>query len=111
MREKVLIQPIKFRGPVECDACFTNIYMKSIDYVVAELGWAGEIIECDVITKQEGVCPKCGKHFDLEKDGLHFRIKDRAPERYKSREEHSSNLYINLRDEEESDNPFIKKEE
>ena len=108
MSEKVLTQVVKFRGPVECDECFTNLYMKSIDYHVAELGWDGDIVNCDIITKREGVCPKCGKHFELENDGLRFRIKDRAPERYKSRGEFMENLYINLRDEKESDNPFVE---
>lgn len=106
MGEKALIYPVKFLGPVECDECGTNLFMKSIDYNVTELGQDGEPLAGDYITITSGVCPKCGKKYELEKDGLYFRIKDRAPLRYKSRGEEKEPILLNNR--EDKSNPFIK---
>lgn len=104
MSETPLIQAVRFLGPVECSECGTNLYKKGMEYEVTELGQDGQPLMSDNITQIKGVCPKCGREYELEKDGMYYRIKDRAPERYKYRvPKESTNLY----DAEDESNPFI----
>lgn len=109
MSEEVLINPVRFLGPVECDDCGKNLYMKNIDYEISELGQDGQVLHVDSINALcSGVCPKCGKVFELEKDGLFFRIKDRAPERFKYRKKTPESF--SLTNKEDTSNPFVEEE-
>lgn len=108
-RKKVDIEPIEvvyFLGPVECDDCHNTIVVKELEAHHYALDDSGDVIHSRDYYVLGGICTNCGKEFDLVRDGLRFRVKDRANARFEGRgEEFSISLSDRSKDDE---NPLIK---
>lgn len=70
-----LIRPIEFYGAGQCSNCLTPLNIYETETIVLELNNNGIPIRSNVeYYNMFGLCPRCGERFNMEKQGIHYRV-------------------------------------
>lgn len=64
---------------MQCDICGTVIQIKEKEETTVIVNAQGLPINSDVTNfSVKGICPKCGKEFDVEKNGMYFTLRNKT---------------------------------
>lgn len=70
---------IIYLQPMQCTDCCTNLQIKEMEESTVIVNARGLPINSDVTDfSVKAICPKCGRTYDVEKNGMYFSLRNKT---------------------------------